>query len=43
MVIIQLAAVRVDLNVIVTGMAEYLCIHVAAAIPPEVKLTTIRA
>jgi hypothetical protein len=41
MVIIQLAAVRVDLNVIVTGMAEYFCIHMAAAITPEVKFTAI--
>jgi hypothetical protein len=41
MVIVQLAAVRVDLNIIVTGMAEYLCIHMAAAITPEVKFTAI--
>jgi hypothetical protein len=42
MVIIQFAAVRVDLNVIVTGPAEYLCIYVATAITPEVKFTAIR-
>lgn len=43
MVIIQLTAVRVDLNVIVTGVAEYLCIHVATAITPEIKFTAICA
>ena len=43
MILIQLTAVRVDLNVIITGMTKYLCIHVAAAIAPEVKFTAISA
>lgn len=40
---VQPAAVRVDLNVIKTVMAEYFCIHMAAAIAPEVKFAAIRA
>jgi hypothetical protein len=40
-VLIQAATIRVDLNIIITGMAEYFCIHVAAAVTPEVKFTAI--
>ncbi len=43
MVIVKLAAVRIYLNVVKTGAAEYLCIHVAAAVTPKVKFTTIYA
>jgi hypothetical protein len=43
MVIVKLAAIRIYLNVGKTGMAEYFCIHVAAAITPEVKFTAIYA
>jgi hypothetical protein len=43
MVIVKLAAVRVYLNVVKAGMAEYFCIHVAAAIAPKVKFTAIYA
>lgn len=42
-VIVKFAAVRVYLNVVKTGMAEYLCIHVAAAVTPKVKFTAIYA
>jgi len=41
MVIVKLAAVRIHLNVVEAGMAEHLCIHVAAAIAPKVKFTAI--
>jgi hypothetical protein len=43
MVIVKFAAVWVYLNVIKAGMAEYLCIHMAAAIAPKVKSTAIYA
>lgn len=43
MVIVKRAAVRIYLNVVKAGMAEYLCIHVAAAIAPKVKFTAIYA
>lgn len=43
MVVVKLAAVRVNLNVIKAGMAEYFCINVAAAITPKVKFTAIYA
>jgi hypothetical protein len=43
MVLWQTAAVRIDLNVIKACMAEYFCIHVAAAIAPKVKFTAILA
>ncbi|MCX5847294.1 MAG: hypothetical protein NTW12_13210 [Deltaproteobacteria bacterium] len=43
MILVQPAAVRVDFNVIKTGMAEYFCIHVAAAITPEVEFTALYA
>ncbi len=43
MVIVKLAAVRVYLNVIKAGMAEYFCIHVAASIAPKVKFTALYA
>jgi hypothetical protein len=43
MVIVKLAAVRVCLNVIKAGMAEYFCINVAATIAPKVKFTALYA
>jgi hypothetical protein len=43
MFIVKLAAVRVYLDVVKAGMAEYFCIHVAAAITPKVKFTAIYA
>jgi hypothetical protein len=43
MVVVKLATVRVYLNVVKAGMAEYLCIYVAAAITPKVKFTAIYA
>jgi hypothetical protein len=43
MILVQPAAVRVDFNVIKTGMAEHFCIYVAAAIAPEVEFTAIYA
>jgi len=43
MLIVKLAAVRVHLYVIKAGIAEYFCIHVAAAITPKVKFTAIHA
>jgi len=43
MVILEAAAVRVDHNVVEAGVAEYLCIHVTAPIPPEVKFPAILA
>jgi len=43
MLIVKLAAVRVHLYVIKAGMAEYFCVHVAAAIAPKVKFTAIYA
>lgn len=43
MLLTQRTAVRIDLNVIKTGMAEHLRIYMAAAITPEVKLTTLNA
>ena len=41
--VVKLAAVRVYLDVVKARMAEYLCIHVAAAIAPKVKSTAIYA
>lgn len=43
MVIVKLAAVRVHLNVVKANMAEYFCIHVAAAIAPKIKFTAVYA
>ena len=43
MVIVKPATVRVYLNVVKAGMAEYFCINVAAAITPKVKFTAIYA
>ena len=43
MILVQTASVRVYFNVIKTGMAEYFCIHVAAAITPEVEFTAVYA
>ena len=43
MVIVKLAAVRVYLNVGKACMAEYFCIHAAAAITPKVKFTALYA
>jgi len=41
MVIVKLAAVGIYFNIVKAGMAEYLCIHMAAAIAPKVKFTAI--
>jgi hypothetical protein len=41
--IVKLAAVRIYLDVVKAGMAEYFCIHVAATITPKVKFTAIHA
>jgi len=43
MVIVKLAAVRVNLDVVKAGMAECFCINVAATIAPKVKFTAIYA
>lgn len=43
MVVVKLAAVGVNLNVIEAGMAEYFCIYVATAITPKVKFTAFYA
>jgi hypothetical protein len=43
MFIAKFAAVRVYLDVIKAGMAEYFCVNVAATIAPKVKFTAINA
>ena len=43
MFLIEAAAEGVGHNVVKTGVAEHLCIHVTAPIPPEVKFPAILA